>query len=115
MSIFTIALVFLALAFLAAGLMKVTQPRDKLAAQMAWVEDFSDSQVKGIGALEVLGAVGLLLPWLTGIALSLVPLAAIGLALTMVGAAYVHFKRGEMNMIPINVVLLAVSLFVAFG
>lgn len=112
---FWIATGVLALAFLAAGAMKATQPKKKLAEQMAWVEDFSDSQVKGIGALEILGALGLVLPWVTGIALFLAPLAAIGLALTMVGGAYTHYKRGEMNMIPVNVVLLLIALYVAWA
>jgi uncharacterized membrane protein YphA (DoxX/SURF4 family) len=49
--------VLLALAFLAAGLTKTTQPRQKLATTMGWVEDFSDNGVRTIGALEILG------PW----------------------------------------------------
>jgi uncharacterized membrane protein YphA (DoxX/SURF4 family) len=53
-----VLLVLLALAFLAAGLTKLTQPRQKLATTMGWVEDFSDPGVRTIGALEVLGALG---------------------------------------------------------
>jgi len=52
----------LALAFLGAGAMKLSQPREKLAASMGWVNDFSAPMVKTIGALEVLGALGLILP-----------------------------------------------------
>ncbi len=53
----------LAAAFAAAGLMKLTQPKAKLAASgMAWTEDLSGGAVKGIGAVEVLGAIGLILP-----------------------------------------------------
>jgi uncharacterized membrane protein YphA (DoxX/SURF4 family) len=50
--------ILLALAFLAAGLTKLTQPRRKLATTMGWVEDFSDPGVRAIGALEILGALG---------------------------------------------------------
>ena len=104
----------LAAAFAAAGLMKLTQPKAKLAASgMAWTEDFSDSQVKGIGAVEVLGALGLILPAALGIAEILTPLAAAGLALTMVGAAITHLRRGEGSMVPINVVLGGLAVFVA--
>ena len=104
----------LAAAFAAAGLMKLGQPKAKLAASgMAWTEDFSDGQVKGIGAVEVLGAIGLVLPAATGIAAFLTPLAAAGLAVTMVGAAITHLRRGEGSMVPINVVLGGLALFVA--
>jgi uncharacterized membrane protein YphA (DoxX/SURF4 family) len=107
--------VLLALAFLAAGLTKLTQPRQKLAATMGWVEDFSDPGVRAIGALEVLGALALLLPALTGVATVLVPIAAVGLALLMVGAAATHRRRGELPMIGVNAVLLVLAVTVAWA
>ncbi len=94
--------------------MKLSQPKAKLVASgMAWTEDFSDGQVKGIGAVEVLGAIGLILPAATGIAAILTPLAAAGLAVTMVGAALTHMRRGEGSMVPINLVLGGLAVFVA--
>ena len=106
----------LALAFLAAGAMKLAQPKEKLAASgMGWVDDFSAGAVKAIGLAEVLGAVGLVLPGLTGVAPVLVPLAALGLALTMVGAAVVHLRRGEQQMVVVNAVLLVLALVVVVG
>ena len=73
-----IAAGLLAVAFLAAGLAKLVQPREKLASNMGWVEDFSDGPVKLIGLLEVLGAVGLILPAITKIVPILVPLPTQG-------------------------------------
>jgi len=105
----------LALAFLAAGLTKISQPRLKLASTMGWVEDFSDPAVRTIGALEVLGALGLLLPALTGMATVLVPIAAVGLAVLMIGAAGTHRRRGELPMIGINAVLLLLAVVVAWA
>lgn len=84
-----------ALAFLAAGLMKLTQPREKLTPQMPWVNDFPQGTVRAIGALEVLGALGLILPRVTGILPALSTVAAAGLILTMIGAATVHLRRKE--------------------
>jgi uncharacterized membrane protein len=107
--------VLLALAFLAGGAMKATQPRQRLAASMGWVEDFSGSTVRTIGALEILGGLGLLLPAATGVAAVLVPLAAVGLALLMVGAAATHRRRGELPMIGINAVLLLLAVVVAWA
>ena len=104
----------LALAFLAAGAMKLAQPRAKLAASgMAWTEDFSDAAVKGIGALEVLGALGLILPAALDIAPVLTPLAAVGLALVMAGAVVVHLRRGETGAVGAPIVLGLLALLVA--
>ena len=96
----------LALAFLAAGTMKIAQPKAKLAATgQGWVEDFSDAAVKSIGGLEILAALGLILPAVLGIATVLVPAAAVGLVLLMVGAAVTHGRRHETPNVIINLVL----------
>jgi uncharacterized membrane protein YphA (DoxX/SURF4 family) len=105
----------LAAAFLMAGLTKVSQPKDKLVKQMGWVEDFSDNAVKGVGAVEILAALGLILPAATGIATILTPLAATGLVLTMILAGIVHVRRGEQSKLPINIVLLILAAIVAWG
>ncbi|MET8629548.1 DoxX family protein [Kitasatospora sp. NPDC004669] len=106
----------LAVAFLAAGMMKLSQSKQKLAASgMGWVEDVSAGTVKAIGVLEVLAAVGLILPAALGVAPVLVPLAALGLALAMAGAAVVHARRSEAQMIAVNVVLLAPAVVEAWG
>ena len=106
----------LAAAFLGAGLMKLAQPKKKLAESgMGWTEEFSDGAVKGIGALEVLGALGLILPAVFDVATVLVPIAAVGLALIMLGAAVTHARRKESQMVVVNGVLLALAVFVAWG
>lgn len=105
----------LALAFAMAGFMKVTQPKEKLQPRMGFVEDFSAGTVKLIGTAELLGAVGLILPWLTGIAPVLTPIAASGLVLVMILAAVTHFRRKEYSAILFNAVLGGLALFVALG
>ena len=107
--------ILLAVAFLGAGLMKATQPRAKLQTNMGWVEDFSDNNVKLIGAAEVLGAIGLVLPWWTGIAKVLTPIAALCLAVAMAGAVIVHVRRKEMNRIAPAAILFVLSAVVAIG
>jgi hypothetical protein len=108
--------ILLAFAFLFAGGAKLAQPREALAQRgMAYVEDFTATQVKLIGALEVLGALGVILPFATGIAPVLTPIAAVGLALQMVGAIVVHVRRGESAPIAANAVLCALAVFVAVG
>jgi uncharacterized membrane protein YphA (DoxX/SURF4 family) len=105
----------LAAFFLAAGLTKLTQSKEKLAANsgMKWTEDFSAGMIKLIGTAEVLGALGLILPGAFGIAPILVPLAACGLAIIMIGAIITHTRRKEYQPVAINVVLLILALIVA--
>ena len=105
----------LAVAFLGAGASKLSQPKEKLLKNMAWVEDFSQPNVRLIGTAEVLGAIGVVLPALTGIVPWLTPLAALGLVLLMVGAALTHLRRKEYGNIAINAVLLVLAAFVAYG
>jgi hypothetical protein len=71
--------------------------------------------VKTLGAVEVLGAVGLLLPALLAIAPVLVPLAALGLGLIMFGAAFVEFRRKEFGHVLVNLTYLALIAFVVWG
>ncbi|MEV4825547.1 DoxX family protein [Micromonospora sp. NPDC049274] len=84
--------ILLAVLFVGAGLAKLTQPKEKLRDRMAWVDPVPPSQVKALGAVEVLAAVGLVLPALTGIATVLTPLAAVGLVIVMIGAILVHLR-----------------------
>jgi uncharacterized membrane protein YphA (DoxX/SURF4 family) len=105
----------LAVAFLGAGATKLSQPKEKLLKNMPWVEDFSQPAVRLIGAAEVLGALGVVLPALTGVLPWLTPLAALGLVLLMVGAALTHLRRKEYGNVAINAVLLVLAAFVAYG
>jgi uncharacterized membrane protein YphA (DoxX/SURF4 family) len=104
----------LAVIFLVTGTTKLTQPREKMAAgPMRWAAGVSDGQFRAIGLVEVLGAVGLLLPAALGIAPLLTPVAAVGLVLTMIGAIHTHVRYGESNRLAVPVLVLALALFVA--
>ncbi|MEV6285723.1 DoxX family protein [Kribbella sp. NPDC051770] len=105
----------LAAFFLAAGASKLSQSKAKLGENpnMKWTEDFSAGTLKFIGAVEVLGAVGVILPALLDIAPILVPLAAVGLAVIMAGAVVTHTRRNEYKTLPINVVVLVLALVLA--
>ena len=102
---------------LAAGMVKATQPYEQLSQDknLAWTNDFSAGTVTLIGTLEVLAAFGLILPWALDIVPVLTPLAATGLALLHVGACATHARRKEWQVVPVNVVLSALAVFVAAG
>ncbi|MFD4669762.1 DoxX family protein [Lentzea sp. NPDC058450] len=112
-----VAQVLLAVAYLGSGVMKLVRSRAEIIASGSgnWAKDFSDSAVKGIGAVEVLGALGLVLPWATGIAPILTPIAAAGLVVVQLVATRVHLKINETKTLPVNVILLLLAAFVAIG
>jgi uncharacterized membrane protein YphA (DoxX/SURF4 family) len=106
----------LALVFLVTGVMKLLRSKENLAQNgMGWTVDFSSPSVKTIGALEILAALGLILPALFDIVPVLVPLAALGLVLLMVGAAVTHARRREVRMIMVNSVVACLAAVVVWG
>ena len=107
----------LAAVYLFAGVGKLVVPKEKLAAApgAGWINDFSAGAVKAIGALEVLAAVGLILPATLDIAPGLVPLAALGLVLLMAGATWTRVRRHEVKPMMADLTYLALASFVAWG
>jgi uncharacterized membrane protein YphA (DoxX/SURF4 family) len=108
--------VLLALAFGSAGVMKLFMPIADISTQMAWAAASPEWLVRFIGFVEIAGALGMILPAATRILPWLTPLAGLGFAIIQVLAIGVHAARGETAMsLPVNLVLLALSLFVAWG
>ena len=107
--------ILLAVLFGMGGLTKLTTPIDELSAQMSWVPLYSEEMVRFIGAAEVAGALGLILPSALRILPVLSPIAALGLATVMVLAARVHYTLGELPLISVNAVLASLALLIAWG
>lgn len=104
----------LAAAYLMVGIMKTTRPIADLDKTMKWPGQYP-RLVRFIGAAEFLGAVGLVAPMVTGILVWLTPLAAIALSVVQVLAIAFHARRGESQTFIANVILLALSVFIAWG
>ena len=99
-----------------AGFNKVSQSMESLGAMgMSYALDFPELLTRFIGTMEILGAIGIILPALTRIMPRLTPLAALGFSLIQVLAILLHASRGEFMVLPMNLVLLALSLFVLWG
>ena|SRR5579883_1960605 len=107
--------ILLALVFLMAGVMKASQPIEKLQKNMNWTKHVSPGFVRVVGVLEILGALGLILPVATHILPWLTPVAAIGLVLTMIGAIITHVRLKEAGQAAMPLVLLLLSLFIVLG
>ncbi len=111
-----IAQIILAVVFAGSGLAKSTMSRDRLLATgQTGVAMFPMPVVRFTATMEVLAAVGLILPQATGIAEVLTPLAALGLCVVMVGAASAHLRLHEYRNVAANAVLFSLALYVAVG
>lgn len=111
------AQILLALAYAMAGFMKLTQPIEALGAMgMSYAIDYPELLTRFIGTMEIFGALGLILPAATRILPWLTPLAALGLSAIQVLAIGYHAMAGETaTTLPINLVLLGLSLFILWG
>lgn len=107
----------LAALYLMVGSMKTFQPaKIREHPHMTWAHGQPDQYIRFVGIPEVLGGLGLILPLLTGILPWLTVLAAIGLTIIQVLAIFKeHLPRQEYEALPLNFVLLALSIFVAIG
>jgi uncharacterized membrane protein len=99
----------LALLYLYAGGIKIVRSKDQLRPIMEWVDIMPLGLVRVIGVLEVLGAVGLIVPPLAGIASGLALAAAMGLVLIQVGATALHLCRHDVDSLWLNGSLLALA------
>ena len=111
-----IAQLVLVVFFTGSGAVKSTMPRQRLLdTGQTGIAMFPMPVVRFTAAMELVAAVGLVLPQLTGIAETLTPLAAVGLCVVMVGAAWAHTRLHEPRNVAVNIALLAVAVFVAVG
>jgi len=88
---------------------------ERARGRMPWVRDIPPRVTRTIGVLEILGAVGLILPAITGVLPWLTPLAAVALALLQVLSFGCHIARREWRSLPVNAVLVALALVAAYG
>ena len=116
MSILWTIQILLALLFLGTGLLKLARSKQQLKeAGLHALDDLSRGQIRTIGVLEVLGALGVVLPSATGILPSLTPIAAVGLLLIMIAAAIQNFRVGEQKLIFVNVLVAVLAVFVVYS
>lgn len=111
-----IAQVLLGVGFLGVGFSHAFR-FEQVAAnpRTSWARDVGRSNMRVIGLLEIAGAIGVIVPAVTGIVPWLTSLAAVGLVLLMFAAAIFHLRRGETATIAPNAVLGVIAAFVAWG
>lgn len=107
--------ILMAALFLMAGTMKLITPIDMMAKEMTWINSVPSITVRVIGLLEVMGGLGLILPWLLKIMPKLTIWAAYGLSLTMVVALAMHVVDGQWNNCVSVALFLVALLFIASG
>jgi uncharacterized membrane protein YphA (DoxX/SURF4 family) len=102
----------LALLFLFAGGVKLVLPIEEMTKQMPMIPGLF---LRFIAVCEVLGAIGLILPWLTRIRPGLTSLAAAGLVIIMIGATVVTLMIGDIAMALMPLAVGILCAFVAYG
>src|SRR5689334_1426070 len=105
----------LAAMYLMAGGVKTFRTA-RAKGEMPWAKERSDAFIRFVGISELLGGLGLILPLVTGILPWLTVAAAIGLSLIQLLAIFSeHLPKKEYNVIPVNVILLLLSIFIVLG
>ena len=104
----------LAAFFLMPAFVKLTSSKEALIKKGMVKEGESDMPSRVIGFLELLGSIGIIVPWLTGILPILTPLAATGFGIIMLGAFVVHYRKQDYKAFPLLTTLLVLSAVVAY-
>ncbi len=110
-----LAQILAALVYVPAGAMKLFSPVAQVATQIPWAADVPELFLRFIGVVDLSAGLGLLLPALTRIAPRLTIWAGIGSTALQLCAICFHISRGEYFVVPMNLVIIALSLFVAWG
>jgi uncharacterized membrane protein YphA (DoxX/SURF4 family) len=107
--------IVVALTLVGTGLWKLATPIPELAAKMPWMGQVSPAFLYATAVFDLLGGLGVLLPSVTRIKPGLTVLAALGCVALMAAAIVFHISRGEAAKTPFNFLIIALSLFVAWG
>lgn len=110
-----IAQILLGLTLIWAAYAKLAQPIDQLEAMWPWTGSVSPAFVRLTGVIDLLGALGVLLPTLFRFKPILTPIAATGIVLLMISASVFHICRGEASQIGFNIIFGVIAAFVAYG
>ena len=110
-----VAQIIVAVLLLWAASVKLLKPINDIPAMWPWAGQVSSTLVRFTGVVDLLGALGLILPPVFRLKPILTPLAAVGVVVLMICASIFHISRGEGSQIGINIVVLMIAAFIAWG
>lgn len=105
----------LAVVYLIAGSAKLRSGYDELKARNAWVGDITPGTLRLIAAVEIVGAIALIVPPAAGIVPVFATMAAVGFMILQGVAIAVHLNHREQRVLPVNITLLVMAAFVAIA
>ena len=107
----------LAAVALVGGVSKLFTPKEKLAAMRGaeWTANAAPAFITGLGAIEFLAALGLILPAALHLAPVMVPVTALCWVALMIGAMITHGRLGQAGLAAVNLCYLALAVFIAWG
>lgn len=100
--------------FLMPAYTKLTSTKEKLVEKQMLEPEQSINGPRFVGLMELLGSIGIIVPQLTGIAKILTPIAAVGFALVMLGAFFIHLKKKDFKILPLLIGVFTLSVITAF-
>lgn len=104
----------LAAFFIMPGLGKITGSKEKHIADGHLKANNSIMPIRILGVLELLGCIGIIAPWLTGVTPILTPITAVCFCIIMAAGMFVHTKKQEYKMLPMLIVVFLLSVVVAY-
>jgi len=104
----------LAAFFIMPGIGKVSSSKQKHVEDGHLKPDASIAPIRILGIFELLGCVGIIVPWLTNIVPVLTPITAVCFCLVMLAGLVVHAQKKEYKMLPMLVIVLALAAVVAY-
>ncbi|HEY9409990.1 MAG TPA: DoxX family protein [Jiangellaceae bacterium] len=116
-TILWIAAGLLALVAVVSGFTKTLIPKEKLQQHegAAWTRTVSPTFVKTLGLIELLAAIGLIVPPIVDVAPVMVPVTAVCWIVLMIGAMIAHGRLGQFKLVMVNLVYVALAVFIAVG
>jgi apolipoprotein N-acyltransferase len=107
--------IVLATFFAAMASLKLLMREERLVEIMAWTETLPLPLVRGLGVLELIGAIAVAIPAVTRAPQRIVGIAALSFLTLMASASIIHIARGELRMVAVNIAVGALAAFVAWG
>ncbi|RFM36259.1 DoxX family protein [Chitinophaga silvisoli] len=96
------------LLFLYSGYMKLFTPIAQQAAMYPWTGQVAPAFLRFMGIIDLLGGIGILIPFLS-------VYAASGIVLLMISASVFHISRGESSVIGFNIAIALIAAFIVWG
>jgi len=104
----------LAAFFIMPGVGKIRNTKDQHVTDGHLKATSSILPIRVLGILELLGCIGIIVPWLTGVLPILTPITAACFAIEMAAAFVIQAKKKEYKLLPMLFIVFVLAMLVAY-